>query len=82
MRAWPSLLTAVAVLVLGACASDERQWMKVNQPYSTQEFRRDFAECSARGSLDEICMRARGWVTVNPSKRETPTPEPERPRRY
>jgi hypothetical protein len=54
-------------LGLGACARDDRQWMKVNTPYTVQEFQRDIAECSRGGKLDDACMRSRGWVDMSSS---------------
>ena len=61
------ILTAVALLALAGCASDERQWLKLNEKYTTADFQRDHAACSKGGKLDDACMRGRGWVTVNPS---------------
>ena len=77
----PGVLLLVAATLTG-CAT-EKQWMKVGEPYTTAEFRRDYAECSKTksGNLDEECLRARGWVDMNPSKSEraadTPPPPPE-----
>ena len=56
----------VAALAAAGCASDERQWLKLSGKYTTEEFQRDHASCSKGGSLDDACMRARGWVAVNP----------------
>jgi hypothetical protein len=82
------VVTAVAVLGAAGCAQ-EKEWMKVGQSYTTEEFRRDYADCSKSGRLDEMCMRNRGWVSVNPGKQEKArTPESERyrgaapPQRY
>lgn len=61
------VLTAAALLAAAGCASDERQWLKLNEKYTTEEFRRDHAACSRGGKLDDTCMRSRGWVAVNPS---------------
>src|SRR5215470_9754485 len=63
-------LRAVVVLValaLCACGSDTREWMKLDQTYTTAEFRRDLKECTIKGKLDDDCMKARGWVAVTPS---------------
>jgi hypothetical protein len=69
------LLTLAVLAAVAGCASDERQWLKLNEKYTTEEFRRDFAACSKGGRLDEACMRNRGWVAVNPSgKQETKDP--------
>ena len=60
---------AVALALLGGCAgTDEKQWLKVNQSYTTAEFQRDYAACSKGGTLDEACLRAKGWVDVKPSR--------------
>jgi hypothetical protein len=61
------------VLAASGCASDERQWLKPNESYTTEEFRRDHAACTKNGKLDDTCMRSRGWVAVNPlGKAESP----------
>jgi len=76
----PGALLLVAATLAG-CAT-EKYWMKVGEPYTTAEFRRDYAECSKskNGSLDEECLRARGWVDMKPSKgdraADTPPPAP------
>ena len=69
------LLTALGViLALAACnAPAERQWMKVNERYTTEQFRQDYAACSPKGDLDDACMRDRGWVEVTRSKTERDT---------
>jgi hypothetical protein len=71
-------------LALAGCASDRdnRQWMKLNQNYSTEEFRRDHTACTTNKRLDDVCMRSRGWVDVSPSKNEEKTatdPDARRP---
>jgi hypothetical protein len=66
-------LGLVAVLTAGGCTSDERQWLKPNERYTIEDFRRDHAACTKSGKLDDDCMRSRGWVAVNPlGKAETP----------
>jgi hypothetical protein len=61
------------MLLAAGCASDDRQWLKLDQKYTTEEFRRDHAACTKAGKLDDACMRGRGWVSVNPGgKAETP----------
>jgi hypothetical protein len=67
---------AVAGLLTGCASSDDREWMKVNERYTVEDFRRDHTACSKGGKLDEACMRSRGWVDVS-SRKEKP-PEPER----
>jgi hypothetical protein len=73
----------VAAAALAGCAAD-KQWMKVGEPYTTAEFRRDYTECTKRNGLDEDCLRARGWVDMKPSKgdraADTAPPIPENSR--
>lgn len=73
--------TTIVAMVLGSVvsgcsASSDRQWMKINEQYSTADFRRDHAACTKSSTLDDACMRSRGWVDVNPSKAEKPA-DPE-----
>jgi hypothetical protein len=73
------VLVMGAVLGLAGCAVQERrEWMKVGQPYSVEEFRRDHAECSTNDTLNEDCLRKRGWVDVAPKPEKPVTAEPRR----
>jgi hypothetical protein len=78
MRRHISLLLVLSVLALSGCFSETRDWMKIDQRYTTKEFQRDYRACERSREVDEPCMRARGWVPVNPAKSEaTPsTPDP------
>jgi len=69
---------AIAIVAYG-CGSDEREWMKLNEKYTIQEFRRDLSECTVKGALDEECMKARGWVSVAPPKAEQKKDDPLTP---
>jgi len=62
----------LALAGTGGCEGRQKDWMKVDQSYTTAEFRHDIAACTKDGKLDEACMRARGWVDVTPSQTETP----------
>ena len=65
-------LLLLVVPALGGCVTDEREWMKLNGRYTTQEFRRDRELCMKGGKIDDVCMRDLGWVAVNPGgKAET-----------
>ena len=66
-----ALAAASIVLLVGCGATDQREWMKVGQKYTTEEFRKDMRECSKTGKVNDECMRARGWVSVSPGR----TPE-------
>ena len=55
---------ACGALVLAGCSSSpDVEWMKVGQPYTAAEFKRDYRECDRTGNLDD-CLRSRGWVSV------------------
>ena len=75
------LLCALSLLALAGCFTDRRDWMKVDQKYTTAEFQRDYKDCGGSSSdPDEACMRQHGWVPVNPAKSEAPPPPPSTPR--
>ena len=84
MRATHALaVLALAAAAAGCGSSDDRQWMKISQRYTTEEFQRDYKACSPKSALDEDCMRNHGWVEVSRSKTEKDTEprhaEPVRP---
>jgi hypothetical protein len=73
MRPTVGPIVMIAALLAAGCASDDRQWLKLNEKYTTEDFQRDHAACSKSGKLDDACMRSRGWVAVSPGgKAETP----------
>jgi hypothetical protein len=51
------------VLLAGCSSGPDLEWMKVGQPYTAAEFRRDYAACDKTSNLDD-CLRDRGWVSV------------------
>jgi hypothetical protein len=67
-------IPVILTLAAGCGGYDERQWLKVDQKYTTDEFRRDHAACTKDGKLDDNCMRSRGWVAVNPMGKPEGTP--------
>lgn len=75
------LASVLAAGALAGCAASETQWMKVNESYTTAEFQRDHAACSKGRTLDEACMRSKGWVDLKPSRgdraADTPPPPPQ-----
>jgi hypothetical protein len=81
MRSLPLFVGIALGLAAWGCASEDREWMKVGQTYTVAEFRRDYAECSRGGRLDEACLRSRGWVDVKPGKPEE-KPQPESYRQH
>jgi hypothetical protein len=63
----------VAMAAVGGCASQpEREWMKINEPYTSADLRRDHAACTRDGKLDEACMRNRGWVGLSRRQEKPP----------
>jgi hypothetical protein len=80
MRFWSVAAGLALATVFGACAKPEREWMKVGQSYTVEEFRRDVQECTRGGILDEACMKGRGWVSLTP-RLEKPA-EIDRNKRY
>ena len=74
------LLIAFGSLVLVGCSSaPDIEWMKVGQPYTAAEFRRDYAACDKTNNLEE-CLRGRGWVSVTaPTAPRQTTPEMRTP---
>jgi hypothetical protein len=76
--------TLALAALIGACAPSGREWMKVGQSYTVEEFRRDVRECTRGRVLDEDCMKSRGWVSLTPRPEKPPekAPELDRTRRY
>ena len=73
-------LLAVLLGSAAGCASlNEPVWYKPGGDYSTAEFNRDRDSCTRDKTLDPECMKAKGWVSVNPD-RPTPTASPQPPR--
>jgi len=72
----PTLAMLLVALAMSACGSDTHEWMKLDQTYTTAEFRRDLQECTVKGKLDDDCMKARGWVAVTPPKAEQKKEDP------
>jgi hypothetical protein len=60
------LIACAAVAVAGCSQAADVEWMKVGQPYTAAEFRRDYSQCEKTGKLEE-CLRDRGWVSVTAS---------------
>ncbi len=82
MRHTIRFVLGVSALVLAGCAaSDDRQWMKMGEHYTKEEFLRDYKDCSRDRVLDASCMKERGWVRMNASQSEAPPPPPLTPPR-
>jgi len=61
-------LLPIAALILAGCseAPPEKQWYKPNVNYTTADFEHDRAACTDKKTktLDEDCMKDRGWVAL------------------
>jgi len=73
------LAFAIGALVACGSATDDREWMKVNEKYSGEDFRRDVKACSTSGKLDDTCMRGRGWVAVSRANPNAPVFQEQKP---
>jgi len=68
------MLLAIAVVALGACASGTaKQWYKPNG-YTVADFTRDETACTKDGTVDEACLRSRGWISITADEDKGPTP--------
>lgn len=66
-------------MAAGCSSAAEVEWMKVGQPYTAAEFRRDYSTCEKTGKLEE-CLRDRGWVSVTaPNAPKQAAPEMRTP---
>lgn len=79
MQVMTVLIAFGIALAVGGCASEEKEWMKIGSSYTMAEFKRDYTACSKSGSLDESCMRSRGWVAVSPGKSDKTVVQPQGP---
>ncbi|HEY7649766.1 MAG TPA: hypothetical protein VID04_12250 [Methylomirabilota bacterium] len=87
MRGRLLLITLPLCVGLAACGGTEREWMKINESYTKEEFRRDVAQCTHGITLDEACMKSRGWVSVTakqakPAEQQPPQQPGIPPPRY
>ncbi len=82
MRVRGYLIVVGMVVAAVGCATEERDWMKLNERYTTEDFRRDLKACTRNDKLDEACMQRLGWVSVSKGRDEKPADptQPSRPR--
>ena len=78
---WIRRLSVLLLLLpaLGGCVTDEREWMKLNERYTVAEFQRDREACMKSGKggkIDDACMKARGWIAVNPGSKAEVAKDP------
>lgn len=71
---WKGLLVlTVMTVLLAGCATDDRDWMKLNEKYTTEDFRRDLKTCTKNDTVDDACMQRLGWVSVSRGRDEKPS---------
>ena len=85
------VLLPVAALALSACSftgEPEKQWYKPNTDYTAADFERDRLACTdKKKTLDEDCMKQRGWTALGgdigaPVKPPDPTKSPAAKGKY
>jgi len=61
------VVVPVIILIVSACGSaTDKQWYKPSADYTTAEFERDRVDCTPKNkSLDETCMKERGWLPLS-----------------
>ena len=62
----------VIILIVSACGTaTDKQWYKPNADYTTADFERDRVDCTPKRSntLDETCMKDRGWLSTRSEER-------------
>ena len=73
-----TFLLAIAALALGACGGPAKQWYKP-ESYTVADFKRDQTACTTDGTLDEACLRGRGWIPLSVTTDEEKGPTPVAP---
>ena len=66
------LIASVGAAAFAGCATDDRDWMKLNERYTTEDFRRDLKACTRNDKLDDACMQGLGWVSVSKGRDDKP----------
>ena len=72
IRQWCLLLTVASSLLVGCSSERDRQWYKPNTNYTVDEFKRDRDGCTTGNTLDEQCMKERGWVPLTSDRAPAP----------
>jgi hypothetical protein len=75
----------IVPLAVAACTigNPEKQWYKATGEYTSSEFERDRRACTINRTLDEDCLRQRGWTSLSADTGPPPkVPATPRPTRY
>jgi hypothetical protein len=71
------LLVIATMLSLVGCSTEhERQWYKPNVNYTVDDFKRDRDACTNGNTLDEQCLKERGWLPLTSDKPADTGPKP------
>lgn len=71
------LLVIATMLSLVGCSTEhERQWYKPNVNYTVDDFKRDRDACTNGNTLDEQCLKERGWMPLTSDKPVDTGPKP------
>jgi len=76
IRQWCLLLIVASSLLVGCSSERDRQWYKPNANYTVDEFKRDRDGCTTGNTLDEQCMKERGWVPLTSDRAPAPKVQP------
>lgn len=64
-RALAASLALLAPAVAACTSEPGKQWYKPGGDYTVAEFQRDEKACTRSRTVDDDCMRARGWVPLS-----------------
>ena len=71
------LLVIATMLSLVGCSTErDRQWYKPSAAYTVDEFTRDRDACTKSNTLDEQCLKERGWLPMTSDKPADTGPKP------
>jgi hypothetical protein len=82
IRQWGLLLVVASSLLVGCSSERDRQWYKPNANYTMDEFKRDRDGCTKVNTLDEQCMKDRGWFPLTSDRPPAPKPPQNHGPRY
>ena len=70
------LVIATTLSLVGCSTERDRQWYKPTANYTMDEFKRDRDACTNGNTLDEQCLKARGWLPMTSDKPVEVGPKP------
>jgi hypothetical protein len=70
------LVIATTLSLIGCSTERDRQWYKPTANYTVDEFKRDRDACTKGNTLDEQCLKDRGWRPLTSDKPAEIGPKP------